>query len=135
MNDIYSSTMAAPDDALSRWELRILSSVRKEVKSEKKIAKDVGLNALTTSQLITGLMSKSYIERTVSKGRIGRNSYTEKFAITQEGLTMLEEFTRRNSPWNQLTELLRQESYELPLKMTIGAVRITYRLAKFVLKS
>jgi hypothetical protein len=103
-------------------------------KSEKKIAKDIGLNALTTSQLITGLMSKSYIERTVSKGRIGRNSYTQKFAITQEGLTMLEEFTRRNSPWNQLTELLRQESYELPLKMTIGAVRIAYRLAKFVLK-
>ena len=54
MNDIYSSTMAE-NDALSRWELRILSSVRKEVKSEKKIAKDIGLDTLTTSQLITGL--------------------------------------------------------------------------------
>lgn len=127
-------TIMAENDSLSRWELRILSSVRKEFKSEKKIVKDIGLNALTTSQLITGLMSKSYIERTVSKGRIGRYSYTEKFAITQEGLTMLEEFTRRNSPWNQLTELLRQESYEIPLKLTIGAVRMAYRLTKFVLK-
>ena len=122
-------------DALSRWELRILSSVRKEVKSEKKIAKDISLNALTTSQLITALMTKGYIGRILSKGRIRRYSYTEKFAITQEGLSILEEFTRRNSPWNQLTELLRQESYELPLKMTIGVVRIAYRLAKFVLKS
>jgi predicted transcriptional regulator len=125
----------AENGALSRWELRILSSVRKDVKSEKKIAKDIGLNVLTTSQLMTGLISKSYVERTVKKGRIGRYSYTERFAITQDGLTMLEEFTRRNSPWNQLTELLRQESYELPLKMTIGAVRIVYRLTKFVLKS
>jgi predicted transcriptional regulator len=112
MNGIYLPAMAEID-ALSRWELRILSSIRKDVKSEKKIAKDIGLNALTTSQLITGLMSKSYIERTVSKGRIGRHSYTEKFAITQEGLSILEEFTRLNSPWNQLTELLRKESYEL----------------------
>jgi hypothetical protein len=127
-------TTMAENDALSRWELRILNSARKEVKSEKKIAKDIGLNGLTTSQLITGLMSKSYIVRTVSKSRIRRHSYTEKFAITEEGLSILEEFTRRNSPWNQLTELLRQESYELPLKMTIGAFRIVYRLAKFVLK-
>jgi DNA-binding MarR family transcriptional regulator len=129
MNGIYSLTMAE-SDALSRWELRILSSVRKDVKSEKKIAKDIALNALTTSQLITGLISRGYIERTVSKGRIRRHSYTERFAITQEGLITLEEFTRRSSPWNQLTE-----SYELPLKMTIGAVRMAYRLAKFVLKS
>jgi DNA-binding MarR family transcriptional regulator len=133
MNGIYSPTMAE-SDALSRWELRILSSVRKDVKSEKKIAKNIALNALTTSQLITGLISRGYIERTVSKGRIRRHSYTERFAITQEGLSILEEFTRRNSPWNQLTELLRQESYELPLKMTISAVRMAYRLAKFVLK-
>ena len=125
----------AENYALSRWELRILNSVRKEVKSEKKIGKDIGLNALTTAQLITDLMSKSYLERTVSKGRIRRYSYTEKFVITQDGLSILEELTRRNNPWNQLTELLRQESYELPLKMTIGAVRIAYRFVKFVLRS
>lgn len=124
----------AESDALTRWELRILSSIRRETKSEKKIAKDIQLNALTTSRLITGLMSKSYMEKTVSKARIRRYSYTEKFAITQEGLSVLEEFARRNSPRNQLTEILRQESYELPLKMTLTAVRIAYRLAKFVLK-
>jgi predicted transcriptional regulator len=121
-------------DTLTRWELRILSSIRKEAKSEKKIARDIELNALTTSRLITGLMSKSYIERTVSKARLRRYSYTEKFAITQEGLSMLEEFARRSSPRNQLTEILKQESYDLPLKMTLNAVRIAYRLAKFVLK-
>jgi len=125
----------AENYALSRWELRILNSVRKEVKSEKKIAKDIRLNALTTAELITGLMSKSYLERTVSKGRIRRYSYTEKFVITQEGLAILDELTRRNNPWNQLTELLRQDSFELPLKMTIGAMRIAYRFAKFVLRS
>jgi hypothetical protein len=124
----------AESDTPSRWELRILSSTRREAKSEKKIAKDIALNVLTTSQLITGLMSKNYIERTVSKARIRRYSYTEKFGITQDGLSILEEFTRRNNPWNQLTEFLRQESDELPLKMTITAARMTYRLVKFVLK-
>src|SRR5215469_2732042 len=107
-------------DATRRWELRILSSIKKEAKSEKKIAKDISLNALTTSQLITGLMAKDYIERIMSKGRIRHYSYTERFVITQQGLAVLEEFTRRNSPWNQLTESIRQLSYELPLKMTIG---------------
>jgi hypothetical protein len=119
----------ADNDVLSPWELKILGSIRKEVKSEKKIAKDISLNALITSQLITGLMTKGYIGRIISKGRIRRFSYKERFAITQEGLAILDEFTRRNSPWNELTQ-----SYELPLKMTIGAVRIVYRLAKFVLK-
>ncbi|MGB6591549.1 MAG: hypothetical protein WA323_21135 [Candidatus Nitrosopolaris sp.] len=133
MPAIYSPVMAE-SDTLTRWELRILSSIRKEAKSEKKIAKDIQLNTLTTSQLITGLISKSYIERTISKARIRRYSYIEKFAVTQEGLSMLEEFTRLNSPLNQLAEFIRQESYELPLKMTIGAVRIAYRLVKFVLK-
>jgi DNA-binding MarR family transcriptional regulator len=117
----------AESNTLSRWELRILSSIRKEAKSEKKIAKDIALNALTTSQLITGLMSKGYIERTMSKARISY-SYRERFSITQEGLSMLDEFIRRNSPWNHLRQ-------ELPLKMIIGAVRIAYGLAKFILKS
>ena len=69
----------AENDVLSRWELKILGSISKEAKAEKKIAKDIALNALTTSQLITGLMSKGYIERIISKGRIRRYSYTEKF--------------------------------------------------------
>ncbi len=120
----------AQNDVLSRWELKILASVRKEIRSEKKIAKDITLNVLTTSELITGLMSRGYLERIVSKSY----SYTEKFAITQEGLAVLEEFNRGNSPWNQLTELIRQEPYELPLKMTIGAVRVAYKLTKFILK-
>jgi DNA-binding MarR family transcriptional regulator len=131
---IYPAAMAA-NDVLSRWELKILGSIEKQVKSEKKIAKDISLNPLTTSQLITGLMTKGYIERILSKGTIRRYSYTEKFAITQEGLAILEEFNRRNSPWNQLRDLLRQESSEFPLKITIGAVMIGYRLAKFVLKA
>jgi DNA-binding MarR family transcriptional regulator len=124
----------ADSDRLTEWELRILSSIRKEDKSEKKIAKDIQLNTFTTSQMITGLISKGYIERTINKARIRRYLYIEKFAVTQEGLSMLEEFTRRNSPWNKVTEFIGQESYDLPLKVTIGAVRIAYRLVKFVLK-
>jgi len=124
----------AANDVLSRWELKILGSIEKQVKSEKKIAKDISLNELTTSQLITGLMTKGYIGRILNKGTIRRYSYREKFAITQEGLAILEEFNRQNSPWNQLRDLLRQESSEFPLKITIGAVMIGYRLAKFVLK-
>jgi DNA-binding MarR family transcriptional regulator len=121
-------------DMLRRWELRILSSIKKEVKSEKQIAKHISLNALTTSQLITGLMMKGYIERIMTRGSIRRYSYTERFAITQEGLAVLEQFNRWNSPWNQLIELIKQESSELPLKMTIDAMKIASKLIKFVLK-
>jgi DNA-binding MarR family transcriptional regulator len=124
----------ADSDTLTQWELRILISIRKEAKSEKKIAKDIQLNTFTTSQMITGLISKGYIERTMNKAKIRRYSYIEKFAVTHEGLSMLEEFTRRNSPWNKVTEFIGQESYDLPLKMAISAVRIAYRLVKFVLK-
>lgn len=121
-------------DMLRRWELRILSSLKKEVKSEKQIAKHVSLNTLTTSQLITGLMMKGYVERILTRGRLRRYSYTERFAITQEGLAALEVFNRWNSPWNQLIELIKQESSDLPLKMTIDAMRIASKLVKFVLK-
>jgi predicted transcriptional regulator len=121
-------------DTLRRWELRILSSIKKEVRSQKQIAKHVSLNVLTTSQLITGLMMKGYIERTMTRGRIRRYSYTEKFAITQEGLAVLEELSRWNSPWNQLVELIKLESSELPLKMTIDVMRIASKIVKFVLK-
>jgi DNA-binding MarR family transcriptional regulator len=124
----------AESDRLTQWELRILSSISKEAKSEKKIAKAIQLNTFTTSQMITGLISKGYIERTMNKAKIRRYLYIEKFAVTHEGLSMLEEFTRRNSPWNKVTEFIGQESYDLPLKMTISAVRIAYRLVKFVLK-
>jgi DNA-binding MarR family transcriptional regulator len=124
----------AGSDRMTQWEIRILSSIRKEAKSEKKIAKDIQLNTLTTSQMITGLISKGYIERTMNKAKIRRYLYIEKFAVTHEGLSILEEFTRRNSPWNKVTEFIGQESYDFPLKMTIGAVRIAYRLVKFVLK-
>lgn len=121
-------------DMLRRWELRILSSLKKEVKSEKQIAKHVSLNTLTTSQLITGLMMKGYVERILTRGRLRRYSYTERFAITQEGLAALEVFNRWNSPWNQLIEFIKLESSELPLKMTIDAMRIASKLVKFVLK-
>lgn len=121
-------------DMLRRWELRILSSIKKEVKSEKQIAKRISLNTLTTSQLITGLMMKGYVERILTRGRLRRYSYTERFAITQEGLAALEVFNRWNSPWNQLIELIKLESSELPLKMTIDAMRIASKLVKFVLK-
>jgi len=124
----------ADSDRVTQWELRILSSIKKEAKSERKIAKDIQLNTFTTSQMITGLISKGYIERTMNKAKIRRYLYIEKFAVTHEGLSMLEEFTRRNSPWNKAAEFIGQESYDLPLKMTIGAVRIAYRLVKFVLK-
>jgi DNA-binding MarR family transcriptional regulator len=124
----------ADSDRLTQWELRILNSIRKEAKSEKKIAKDIQLNTFTTSQMITGLISKGYIERTMNKAKIRRYLYIEKFAVTHEGLSMLEEFASRNSPWNKVAEFIGQESYGLPLKMTIGAVRIVYRLVKFVLK-
>ena len=37
--DYYNQSQMSESDALRRWELRILSSIKKEAKSEKRIAK------------------------------------------------------------------------------------------------
>ena len=68
-------------------------------------------------------------------------SSKEYFSTTIEGLAALEEATRgtSNAFWNQLASILKDQgermlvewsNKSLPFKITLGAINMTYRLAK-----
>lgn len=91
---------------LTRWEIKILKSLRKESKNEKKIAKDIALDSSVTAGLVTGLMEKGYIERSIKRRRILRSTYIEQFAITADGLAVLEVIGETRTFLDQITNMV-----------------------------
>jgi DNA-binding MarR family transcriptional regulator len=125
--------------SLNRWEIEILKCIKIKSKTEKKIAKEVALDFSVVSPLITNLMLQGYVERT--RRRRMHFSSREYFSTTIEGVTALEEATRgtTNIFWNQIASILKDHgervliewsNKSLPFKITLGAVKATYRLVK-----
>jgi DNA-binding MarR family transcriptional regulator len=125
--------------SLNRWEIQILKCIKIKSKTEKKIAKEVALDFSVVSPLITNLMLQGYVERT--RRRRMHFLSREYFSTTIEGITALEEATRgtTNIFWNQIASILKDHgervliewsNKSLPFKITLGAVKATYRLAK-----
>jgi DNA-binding MarR family transcriptional regulator len=125
--------------SLNRWEIQILRCIKIKSKTEKKIAKEVALDFSVVSPLITNLMLQGYVERT--RRRRMHFSSREYFSTTIEGVTALEEATRgtTNIFWNQIASILKDHgervliewsNKSLPFKITLGAVKATYRLVK-----
>ena len=125
--------------SLNRWEIQILKCIKIKSKTEKKIAKEVALDFSVVSPLITNLMLQGYVERT--RRRRMHFLSREYFSTTIEGITALEEATRgaSNVFWNQIASILKDHgervliewsNKSLPFKITLGAVKATYRLAK-----
>jgi DNA-binding MarR family transcriptional regulator len=125
--------------SLNRWEIQILRCIKIKSKTEKKIAKEVELDFSVVSLLITNLMLQGYVERT--RRRRMHFSSREYFSTTIEGVTALEEATRgtTNIFWNQIASILKDHgervliewsNKSLPFKITLGAVKATYRLVK-----
>jgi predicted transcriptional regulator len=125
--------------SLNRWEIQILKCIKIKSKTEKKIAKEVELDFSVVSLSITNLMLQGYVERT--RRRRMHFSSREYFSTTIEGVTALEEATRSASNvfWNQIASILKDHgervliewsNKSLPFKITLGAVKATYRLVK-----
>ena len=125
--------------SLNRWEIQILKCIKIKSKTEKKIAKEVALDFSVVSPLITNLMLQGYVERT--RRRRMHFLSREYFSTTIEGITALEEATRgtTNIFWNQIASILKDHgervliewsNKSLPFKVTIGAIKMTYRFAK-----
>jgi DNA-binding MarR family transcriptional regulator len=125
--------------SLNRWEIQILRCIKIKSKTEKKIAKEVALDFSVVSPLITNLMLQGYVERT--RRRRMHFSSREYFSTTIEGVTALEEATRgtTNIFWNQIASILKDHgervliewsNKSLPFKITLGAVKATYRIVK-----
>jgi DNA-binding MarR family transcriptional regulator len=135
----YSETTDGNEEiSLSKLELRILECIKKEPKLEKKISKQVGLDTLIISPIITDLMFKSYIERIHRKRRLF--SSKEYFYITMEGLMALEEAKNKERPLNQLISIIKEtierKLFELSndVPLTIIAIKATYRALKYLFR-
>jgi DNA-binding MarR family transcriptional regulator len=135
----YSETTDGNEEiSLSKLELRILECIKKEPKLEKKISKQVGLDTLIISPIITDLMFKSYIERIYRKRRLF--SPKEYFYITMEGLRALEEAKSKDGPLNHLISIVKEtierKFFELSndVPLTIIAIKATYRALKYLLR-
>jgi DNA-binding MarR family transcriptional regulator len=125
--------------SLNQWEIEILKCIKTNSKTEKKIAKEIGIDISVISPLITNLMLLGFVERT--RKRRMHFSSREYFSTTIEGLAALEEAIKGNSNifWNQLSSILKSHgerlliewsNKSLPFKVTLGAIKMTYRIAK-----
>lgn len=126
---------------LLRLEYQVLKSIKVKSKTEKKIARQLGVNVSIISQVITGLMLKSFVERIRERRML---FYSEYFSTTMEGLLALEANSATiMHPWSRVLLLCRDianrmliplASQSLTVRLGIGAVKTTYRLAKFTFK-
>jgi DNA-binding MarR family transcriptional regulator len=126
---------------LLRLEYQVLKSIRVKSKTEKKIARQLGVNVSIISQVITGLMLKGLVERTRERRML---FYSEYFSTTIDGLLALEANSASIMyPWSRVLLLCRDianrmliplEGQSLAVRLGIGAVKTTYRLAKITFK-
>ena len=126
---------------LLRLEYQVLKSIKVKSKTEKKIARQLGVNFSIISQVITGLMLKGFVERTRERRML---FYSEYFSTTIDGLLALEANSATiMNPWSRVLFLCRDianrmliplASQSLAVRLGIGAVKTTYRLAKFTFK-
>lgn len=127
---------------LSQWEAQILKCIKSKALTEKRIAKEVTLDIVIVSHIITDLMLRGYVER-VRKRRMYFSS-REYFSATLDGLSALEASRRNyNGFWNQLMSMVKDESEKmllefssrsLGLRLTFKVLRGTYALAKSIVK-
>lgn len=126
---------------LLRLEYQVLKSIKVNSKTEKKIARQLSVNVSIISQVITGLMLKGFVERTRERRML---FYSEYFSTTIDGLLALEANSATiMNPWSRVLLLCRDianrmliplASQSLAVRLGIGAVKTTYRLAKFTFK-
>ena len=119
---------------LSKREIQVLNCIKGKSRTEKQIAKMIGLDTLIISPLITELMLKGYVE-TIRRRRLFFFS-REYCIITTEGLDALEQ--ARNL-FENIVKLIRERAVEtidniaadsLLLKLAIMSAKAAYKTVK-----
>jgi DNA-binding MarR family transcriptional regulator len=119
---------------LSKREIQILNCIKGKSRTEKQIARMIGLDTLIVSPLITELMLKGYVE-TIRRRRLFFFS-REYCIITTEGLDALEQ--TRNL-FENIMELIRERAVETIdniaadsplLKLAVTSVKAAYKTVK-----
>ena len=119
---------------LSKREIQILNCIKGKSRTEKQIARMVGLDTLIVSPLITELMLKGYVE-TIRRRRLFFFS-REYCIITADGLGALEQ---ARSLFENIVELIRERAAETIdniaadsplLKLTVMSAKTAYKTVK-----
>jgi DNA-binding MarR family transcriptional regulator len=110
---------------LSKREIQVLNCIKGKSRTEKHIARMMGLDTLIVSPLITELMLKGYVE-TIRRRRLFFFS-REYCVITTEGLDALEQ--ARNL-FENIVELIRERAVE-----TIDSIAADSPLLKLAVMS
>jgi DNA-binding MarR family transcriptional regulator len=119
---------------LSKREIQILNCIKGKSRTEKQIARMIGLDTLIVSPLITELMLKGYVE-TIRRRRLFFFS-REYCIITTEGLDALEQ--TRNL-FENIMDLIRERAVETIdniaadsplLKLAVTSVKAAYKTVK-----
>jgi DNA-binding MarR family transcriptional regulator len=119
---------------LSKREIQVLNCIKGKSRTEKQIAKMIGLDTLIISPLITELMLKGYVE-TIRRRRLFFFS-REYCIITTEGLDALEQ--ARNL-FENIVKLIRERAVEtidniaadsLLLKLAVMSAKAAYKTVK-----
>jgi DNA-binding MarR family transcriptional regulator len=121
---------------LNKREIQVLNCIKGKSRTEKKIAKMIGLDTLIVSPLITDLMLKGYVE-TIRRRRLFFFS-REYCVITTEGLDALEQ--ARNL-FENIVELIRERAVETIdnisadsplLKLAVMSAKSAYKTVKML---
>jgi hypothetical protein len=127
---------------LTSTEILILECTKSKAKSETKISREVRINLPIVSQVITDLMLKGLIERTIRRRVLFGKEY---FSTNIEGFIALEQ-SRANTKkytffWQAISNmkdhsqsiLVDLTSTSLTLKLILGTAKLMYRMARYVL--
>ena len=127
---------------LTRLEILILECTKSKPKSETKISREVKINLSIVSQVITDLMFKGLIDRTMKRRILFAKEY---FSTNLEGLIALDHSHRnaiRYTFFSQALSGLKDRSQSIlvdltsgsmSLKLIVGTVKLVCRMARYVL--
>ena len=140
-NDIRDVAHDGPCN-LSSVEILILECTKSKAKSETKIAREVKINLPIVSQVITDLMFKGLIERTIRRRILFGKEY---FSTNMEGLIALEQSRASTKKytffWQAISNmkdrsqsiLVDLTSTSITLKLILGTAKLMCRMARYML--
>ena len=121
---------------LEPMEKQVLKFIKSKSQTEKRISKELRVDPLVLSPVVTDLMLKGYLE---IYRRRRMYFFTREFCtITAEGVSALE---KARSPFQTIVQLIQEKAAETldrlaaesaALKIMIGSARTIYRFTKAV---
>lgn len=123
---------------LGKWEIQILQCIKAKSRTEKKIAKMIGLDSHIVSPLITDLMMNGYLE-IITKRRL-YFFFRKFYTLTPDGLAALEKANRYS--WDgiimeiksRVSEIIEDARDQSPaFDATWQVANADYKITKFIL--